>query len=253
MTGSPTNGDRRDDPTTPDRVGRSARGPINNVRGALFMLGGMFVFAAVDAQAKYLTDHLPALQIVWLRQIGLVIGVLVLIAYHGRGILTTGFRTLQIARGVAAAGSATLFIIGLNFVALADAVSVTFVAPLVVTMLAALLLGERVGIHRWTATVIGFLGTLVVIRPGFESFHPGLFLPLVAAILFAVRQVISRHIGPRDRTTTTLTYTALTAFIMTSFVQPFVWQPIGPSYLLIIIISMSLLAALGEFLVIRAL
>ena len=173
MTGSPTNGDRRDDPDTPDRVGRSARGSINNVRGALFMLAGMFVFAAVDAQAKYLTDHLPALQIVWLRQIGLVIGVLVLIAYHGRGILTTGFRTLQIARGVAAAGSATLFIIGLNFVALADAVSVTFVAPLVVTMLAALLLGERVGIHRWTATVIGFLGTLVVIWPGFESFHPG--------------------------------------------------------------------------------
>ena len=253
MTGSPTNGERRDDPDTPDRVGRSARGPINNVRGALFMLGGMFVFAAVDAKAKYLTDHLPAFQIVWLRQIGLVIGVLVLIAYHGRGILTTGFRTLQIARGVAAAGSATLFIIGLNFVALADAVSVTFVAPLVVTMLAALLLGERVGIHRWTATVIGFLGTLVVIRPGFESFHPGLFLPLVAAILFALRQVISRHIGPRDRTTTTLTYTALTAFIMTSFVQPFVWQPIGPSYLLVIIVSMSLLAALGEFLVIRAL
>lgn len=116
MTGSPTNCERRDDPDTPDRVGRSARGPINNVRGALFMLGGMFVFAAVDAKAKYLTDHLPVLQIVWLRQIGLVIGVLVLIAYHGRGILTTGFRTLQIARGVAAAGSATLFIIGLNFV-----------------------------------------------------------------------------------------------------------------------------------------
>ncbi|MEC7438157.1 MAG: hypothetical protein VX702_04920 [Pseudomonadota bacterium] len=52
MTGSPTNGERRDDPDTPDRVGRSARGPINNVRGALFMLGGMFVFAAVDAKAK---------------------------------------------------------------------------------------------------------------------------------------------------------------------------------------------------------
>ena len=253
MTGSATNGDRSDDQDDPDSDNSPSNGTINNVRGALFMLAGMFVFAAVDAQAKYLTDHLPALQIVWLRQIGLVLGVLILIAYHGRGILKTGFRTLQIARGVVAAGSATLFIIGLNFVALADAVSVTFVAPLVVTMLAALLLGEPVGIHRWTATIVGFLGTVVVIRPGFESFHPGLFLPLLAAMLFAVRQVISRHIGRRDRTTTTLTYTALTAFIMTSCLQPFVWQPIGTWHLVIIIISMSLMAALGEFLVIRAL
>ena len=217
------------------------------------MLGGMFVFSAVDAQAKYLTNHLPSLQIVWVRQIGLVLGVLMLIAWHGRKILRTAFPVLQIGRGVAAALSATLFIIGLNFVALADAVSVTFVAPLVVTMLAAMLLGERVGLHRWTATVIGFLGTLIVIRPGFAAFHPGLLLPLMAAVLFAVRQVISRHIGSRDRTETTLAYTALTAFLMLSVVQPFIWQPVGSLKLIMIITSMSLMAALGEFLVIRAL
>ena len=217
------------------------------------MLGGMFVFSAVDAQAKYLTDHLPSLQIVWARQIGLVLGVLMLIAWHGRKILRTAFPVLQIGRGVAAALSATLFIIGLNFVALADAVSVTFVAPLVVTMLAAMLLGERVGLHRWTATVIGFLGTLIVIRPGFAAFHPGLLLPLMAAVLFAVRQVISRHIGSRDRTETTLAYTALTAFLMLSVVQPFIWQPVTSLKLIMIITSMSLMAALGEFLVIRAL
>jgi S-adenosylmethionine uptake transporter len=140
---------------------------------------------------------------------------------------------LQIGRGVAAALSATFFISGLNFVALADAVSVTFVAPLVVTIMAALLLGERVGLHRWTATIIGLLGTLVVIRPGFASFHPGLLLPLIAAMLFAIRQIISRHIGVRDRTETTLAYTALK--------------------LIAILASMSLMAALGEFLVIRAL
>ena len=232
---------------------RPAPAAGDNVKGALFMLGGMFVFSAVDAQAKYLTDHLPSLQIVWARQIGLVLGVLMLIAWHGRTILRTGFPVLQIGRGVAAALSATLFIIGLNFVALADAVSVTFVAPLVVTMMAALLLGERVGLHRWTATVIGFLGALIVIRPGFASFHPGLLLPLTAAVLFAVRQVISRHIGSRDRTETTLAYTALTAFLMLSVVQPFIWQPVGSTRLLLIMASMSLMAALGEFLVIRAL
>ncbi|MGB1357577.1 MAG: DMT family transporter, partial [Candidatus Puniceispirillaceae bacterium] len=183
----------------------------------------------------------------------LVIGVLILIVWHGRAILRTSFPVLQVGRGVAAAGSATLFIIGLNYVALADAVSVTFVAPLIVTMLAALVLGERVGLHRWTATIIGFVGTLIVIRPGFASFHPGLLLPLLAAVLFAVRQVISRHIGSRDRTETTLAYTALTAFLMLSVAQPFIWQPIGSPRIILILVSMSVMSALGEFLVIRAL
>jgi len=225
----------------------------DNVKGALFMLAGMFVFSAVDAQAKYLTHYLPSLQIVWARQIGLVVGVIILIIWHGRSVLRTRFAMLQIGRGAAAALSATFFILGLNFVALADAVSVTFVAPLVVTIMAALLLGERVGVHRWTATIIGLLGTLVVIRPGMASFHPGLLLPLVAAILFAIRQVISRHIGMRDRTETTLAYTALTAFLMMSIVQPFIWQPINSPKLIAILASMSLMAALGEFLVIKAL
>jgi len=225
----------------------------DNVKGALFMLAGMFVFSAVDAQAKYLTHYLPSLQIVWARQIGLVVGVIILIIWHGRSVLRTRFAMLQIGRGAAAALSATFFILGLNFVALADAVSVTFVAPLVVTIMAALLLGERVGVHRWTATIIGLLGTLVVIRPGMASFHPGLLLPLVAAILFAIRQVISRHIGMRDRTENTLAYTALTAFLMMSIVQPFIWQPINSPKLIAILASMSLMAALGEFLVIKAL
>jgi drug/metabolite transporter (DMT)-like permease len=225
----------------------------DNVKGALFMLAGMFVFSAVDAQAKYLTQYLPSLQIVWARQIGLVVGVIILVVWHGRSVLRTRFPMLQIGRGAAAALSATFFIFGLNFVALADAVSVTFVAPLVVTIMAALILGERVGLHRWTATIIGLLGTLVVIRPGMASFHPGLLLPLIAAILFAIRQVISRHIGVRDRTETTLAYTALTAFLMMSLVQPFIWQPINSPKLIAVLASMSLMAALGEFLVIKAL
>jgi drug/metabolite transporter (DMT)-like permease len=217
------------------------------------MLVGMFVFAAVDAMAKYLTDYLPPLQIVWARQLGLFTGVVLLIGLRGFAILKTHHPVLQVGRGIAAAMSATLFIVGLYYVALADAVSVTFIAPLVVTMLGALLLGERVGVHRWTATTIGFLGTLVVIRPGFASFHPGLLFPFVAAILFAVRQIISRHIGHHDRTATTVAYTALTATFLLTCTLPFVWRPISSGHLFIVIAAMSLLAALGEFLVIRAL
>ena len=225
----------------------------DNLRGAMFMLAGMFIFSAVDAQAKYLTQYMPPLQIVWSRQLGLFFGVLLLIGFRGFAVMRTNHPVLQISRGVAAAMSATLFIVGLNYVALADAVSVTFIAPMVVTILGAILLGERVGVHRWTATLIGFLGTLVVIRPGFDNFHPGLLLPFSAAILFAVRQIISRHIGHRDRTETTVAYTAITATLMLRVTMPFIWTPVESGHLILVMVAMSLMAALGEYLVIRAL
>ncbi len=226
---------------------------VNNLRGALFMLAGMFVFAAVDAMAKYSTDYLPSLQIVWARYLGLFLGVVFLISFRGFIIMKSRHRPLQLVRGMAAAMSATLFIIGLHYVALADAVAVTFIAPLVVTILGALVLGERVGPHRWTATVIGFLGALMVIRPGFASFHPGLIFPFIAAILFAVRQIISRHISHHDRTATTVAYTSLTATFLLTCAMPFVWTAIEPAHLFLVLAAMSLLSALGEILVIRAL
>lgn len=225
----------------------------DNIRGALFMLCGMFVFSVVDAQAKYLTAEMPPMQIVWGRQIGLFLGVVCLICLKGGAVLKTHHPRLQIARGIAAAMSATLFIIGLSYVPLADAVSVTFISPLVVTILGFALLGERVGVHRWTATIIGFLGTLIVLRPGFETFHPGLLLPLIAACFFAGRQVISRIIGTSDKTQTTVAYTAITSFFLLSLMIPFIWVPIKTYHLLAVFLSMSLLAALGEILVIKAL
>lgn len=235
----------------PMRVAGPSR--ADNLRGAMFMLAGMFVFSAIDAQTKYLTQYLPPLQIVWSRQLGLFFGVLLLISIRGFAVMRTSHPVLRVSRGVAAAMSATLFIIDLNYVPLADAVSVTFIAPMVVTVLGAVVLGERVGIHRWTASVIGFLGTVIVIRPGFDSFHPGLLLPFSAAILFALRQIISRHIGHRDRTETTVAYAAITATLLLSLSLPFVWTPIDSTHLLLVIAAMSLMAALGEYLVIRAL
>ena len=217
------------------------------------MLAGMFVFSAVDAQAKYLTQTLPPMQIVWARQVGLFLGVVLLLSFRGVAILKTDYPFWQMARGIAAALSASLFIIGIYFVPLADAVAVTFVAPLVVTMLGALLLKEPVGIHRWSATFVGFLATLIVIRPGFEKFHPGLLLPLIAACFFAARQLISRYIGQRDETETTVAYTAITTFLLLSIAVPFIWMPIETKTQFYVLVLMSLMAALGEFLVIKAL
>ena len=160
------------------------------MRALVLMAAGMFLFSLADAQAKYLTQTLNPLQIVWSRQLGLTAGVIVLLAMHGLRVLHTEHPKLQILRGALAAGSATLFIVAVRYVPLADAVAVSFVAPFVVTVFGALLLREPVGIRRWAAVIVGFIGTLIVIRPGGGVVHPAAFLVVIAASLFAFRQIL---------------------------------------------------------------
>ncbi len=217
------------------------------------MAVGMFLFSAVDTLAKFLTDSLHPLQIVWIRQLGLVAGTILLMGIYGVRIFITAHPVLQLARGVLAAGSATLFIIAISYAALADAIAVTFIAPLIVTVLSAVLLAEKVGLHRWSAIIAGFLGTLVVIRPGFESFHPALLLVLFAATLFAGRQIISRLLSGSDNAYTTVAYTALASSLVLSVPAFYVWVTPQTSQQILLLTIMALLAGLAEFMVIKAL
>ena len=227
--------------------------PLNNPRGLMFMFAGFFAFAAVDTIAKFLTASFHPIQIVWTRQLGLLAGVLVLLALRGPSILRTRHPGLQVIRGVIAAGSATLFIFAVRYVPLADAVAVSFVAPLVVTILGALVLREPVGLNRWSAVVIGFLATLMVVRPGMGVIHPAVLLVVVAATLFALRQVLSRIIAAHDVTATTVAYTALVGSLLVTLPLPFVWQSPHGARELTLMVTIAVLAGLGEMLVIRAL
>ncbi|KMW56641.1 protein of unknown function DUF6 transmembrane [Candidatus Rhodobacter oscarellae] len=217
------------------------------------MAGGMFIFSAVDTQAKFLTDTLHPFQIVWFRQLGLVLGLVFMLSYHGASILRTAAPGLQVLRGAVAAGSATLFIFAVSYVPLADAVAVTFVAPFMVTLMGALILREPVGMRRWTAVIIGFLATLIIIRPGTGAIHPAAFLVILAAALFAVRQIVSRALAGSDNTMTTVAYTALVSVALLSVPLPFVWQWPTEGWQIALLISMALMAALAETLVIKAL
>ncbi len=217
------------------------------------MAGGMFLFSAVDTHAKFLTDSFHPIQIAWSRQLGLLVGVFFLLMIRGRDILKTQHPYLQMGRGALAAGSATLFIVAISFVPLADAVAISFVAPFVVTVLGALILGEAVGIRRWVAVSIGFLGTLVVIRPGMGVIHPAAVLVLIAALLFALRQILSRKLSGSDKTITTVAYTALTASALLTLPLPFVWRTPEWGFEIALLTSMAVLAGIAEVMVIRSL
>lgn len=223
------------------------------MRGIGYMALGMFLFSAVDASAKFLTETLHPVQIVWVRQLGLLVGVFVLLAVRGLPVLHTGHRGMQMARGALAALSATCFIVGVKFVPLADAVAVAFVAPFLVTLMGALILREPVGLRRWIAVTIGFVGTLIVIRPGMGVIHPAVLLVLAAAFLFAVRQIISRMLAGADPVSTTVTYTALTGSVLLTIPLPFVWQWPATGLEWGVLALIAVLAGCAEFLVIKAL
>ena len=225
----------------------------DNARGLLLMLAGFFTFGAVDTIAKFLTAELHPMQIVWSRQLGLLAIALVLIVRHGRGVFASRRPGLQAARGVLAAGSAALFIFGVRHVPLADAVAVSFIAPFVVTVLGALVLREPVGPHRWAAIAVGFVATLIVIRPGFGSFHPAILFVVLASVLFATRQVLSRVITAQDSTATTVVYTAFVGSAVLTLALPFVWVTPGSPRTLVLLFAIAALAGLGEYLFIRAL
>ncbi len=214
---------------------------------------GFFSFSACDTLAKLLTDEFHPVQVMWMRMLGLFIGVCFIIAQRGAVVLRTPKPHLQIIRGVVAACSGTLFVFAINHVPLADAVAVTFVAPFIVTIFGALILKEPVGIRRWLAVFVGFIGMLVVIRPGTGVFHPAIFLVFLAAVFFAIRQLTSRWLSGVDTIVTTVCYTAIVAFSILSVFQPFYW--VTPSSVKIIgmIVALAMTSAVGEILIIRAL
>ena len=138
-------------------------------------------------------------------------------------------------------------------VPIADAVAVSFVAPFFVTILGALVLGEYVGVRRWTAIAIGFVACLIIIRPGFSAFQPAVFLVVIAALAYACRQILSRILSSSDRTITTVAYTGLTASFLLSAPLPFVWRTPDWGVEILLIVALATLAAFAEIMVIKAL
>lgn len=213
----------------------------------------MFMFSAGDTIAKLLTSSFHPVQIIWFRQLGLLIGVLVILGMKGTAILHTRQLGLQLTRGVLVVGSSILFVFAVRYVALVDAVAASFVAPFFLTIAGAVILKEKIGIRRWSAVVIGFIGALIVIRPGMGVIHPAAMLVVIAAALYASRQIIGRLLADTDKTITTIAYTALTASAIISLPLAFYWKTPVSLTQWALLLSMALVASLGEILIIKAL
>jgi drug/metabolite transporter (DMT)-like permease len=224
------------------------------MRGILPMIAATVLFVCMNAIAKVLSAHLPAVEVVWARTAGHLMFIVALLGPgHGwwRLFETNHFR-LQIARSLLQVSSQMLFFTAIGHVQLADATAVSFTAPFVVAALAPPILGERVGPSHWAAIGAGFAGALIVIRPGGGT-SSYLLLILGSSVCYALYQLLTRRVAAFDRPETSVTYSALLGSILLSILVPFDWTtPSGPAQWAGLA-ALGILGGLGHYLVAHAL
>ena len=226
--------------------------PTHLLTGILLTVAAGGMFAGMDALGKHLTSILPVLQVIWGRYL---FQTLILSGYllstTGPRFLRTRHPVLQVVRGLLLLSATFSMYQALARVPLADATAVLFFSPIAVTVLSALILKEKIGIHRGSAVIAGFFGMLLILRPGFDEIDPALGFALAASIFNAGYLLMTRHLaGDDDAAATQFNTTAVGALILSGLVLP-VWQsPSLESWALLI--ALGLAGSIGHFTLVSA-
>ncbi len=186
-------------------------------RGIALIVSGLLIIPAIDAIAKYLADSIPVLQITWARflfQSILMAGIVLL--QSTASALIPKRPLVQLIRGLLLATATLIFFWSLKYLPIADAIAIFFIQPLILTLFSAFFLGEQVGWHRRIAVVAGFIGALVIIRPGSSTFQVAAVLPVLTAIFFAGYMTITRATAGHDTAETAQFAAGLGALVVLS-------------------------------------
>ena len=198
---------------TTDTVQRS------NLIGAAFALAAVMCFSLNDVGIKFLSDQYALHQVVFIRA---AIGIIAFMAFvmpfaGGPSLLRTRRPVVHLIRGLCVVSANMCLFLGLAALPIADAVAVFFVSPLVITVFSVIFLHETVGPRRWGAIAVGFIGVLVIVKPGTAAFQLASLLPIAAAFLYATLHMLTRKIGGTESAPTMAFYIQLT-FIVASLV-----------------------------------
>jgi drug/metabolite transporter (DMT)-like permease len=196
-------------------------------KGILLMIGGILLFTLMDVLAKHLGQSYAPLQVVWARTTGQLVVVTLILLPRLTTALKTQHPYLQGLRAVFQFGSVALFFLALKYIGLAEATAIMDVQPMLIALGAAVFLGEKLGPRRLGAVVVGFLGALIIIRPGAGVFSAAALLPLAAAFTYAGFAIITRRLGPGESVWTSMFYTAALGAAISTATLPFVWSPIA--------------------------
>jgi drug/metabolite transporter (DMT)-like permease len=193
-------------------------------KGIVYMLAAAATLTVMDAGVKWLTDHYPVPQIGFMRYaIGILVALGFALRLGGLATLRTSRPGGHALRSVFNLGTMLTFYYALDLLPLADSIAIGYAAPLIMTALSVPLLGERVGVRRWSAVMVGFVGVVVILRPSAAGISPGALFALAAALLYALTLVTSRQLSATESSHTILFYYSLFVVVALAGVMPFVW------------------------------
>jgi drug/metabolite transporter (DMT)-like permease len=220
--------------------------------GIALILITLLFFISMDTLVKDLVRRNPAPQLIWMRFFVhmLVAAAIMLAVPRFRPLIRSTAPGRQLLRSALLLTTTTTFFFGLKYVKLADLVILTQAAPLIVVALSVVLLRERVGPRRWLGVIVGFLGVLIILKPGFGFEWASLF-GIASAIIYALYQIMTRSLSVADHTMTTFFYTASVGSVVMAAVAPFVWQTPTVTDALLICLP-GALGGLGHLLLIMA-
>ena len=199
----------------------------NLLRGGALLVGATILFSMSDTMAKYITTTVPPVEMAAIRYAVFVALAASPLLRRRRISLRSRRPVLQVLRGIGAVGSALFFILSLGSLPIAEATAINFVTPLLITVFAIPVLGEVVTARGWLALLTGFVGVLVVVRPGLGGFHPAALLVLASASFWCLSMLITRRLVGVDRSTVTLLWTAGTGLIVLLVLLPFFAVPLS--------------------------
>jgi drug/metabolite transporter (DMT)-like permease len=220
----------------------------NTFKGFLLVIVGLFLFACMDSTTKYLAAHYNVPFVVFMRYITqCFLMVLVLAPRHSGQLIKTQRTGLVILRALALCAASLFVGLALQLLPVAETTAISFLAPMLVVLLSPLL-GERISFIGWAAVVMGFIGVLLIVRPGSGLNIYGVLFCLVAAFANATYQLMSRLLASTEKAVALLFYTALIGSICFGLTMPWFWESRLPSSLeVIIFLAMGLFGGLGHY------
>ena len=212
------------------------------------MCGAVALFACLDTTAKYLNTQMDSLQVAWARYTSaFALTLIVSNPLTHRGLLRTRSPKLQVTRSLLLVGSTALNFIGLRWLQLDEALSIIFTFPLLVAIISGPMLGEWIGWRRWTAIGFGFVGVLLITRPGLGGMHAAALFTLGATICYAFYAVITRIVSRVDSNQTSLFYANFIGALAMLPVIPFVWQPPVNWVVVLLMVMIGVLGSTGHY------
>jgi drug/metabolite transporter (DMT)-like permease len=193
----------------------------SNLRGVGFLVLGMLIFSLQDIAVKWIGGDYPVLEIVAFRSVVALPLTLLLFRFEGgRGLPTTQRHKLQYIRGLCYFLSYTTHFMGLAALPLSEIAAIKFSGPLMITLLSVAILGEKVGPRRWLALLVGFMGVLLIVRPGLAGFNMGSIFILISVLFYALSAILTRKLQTTDSSATMAYFSSLVYLMATVILAP---------------------------------